>query len=606
MADFDRLIADFDRPPTKAPAPGPEEKRVLRFLDRLEDESKTVEKGIKESWDSNLAWFRGQQWMLPDRKPLFMANKLGQIIRKRGAKLVEMKPQFQTKARRQGLSNTEMVLQKTIDAGWDEYSIQMVLEQAVRHMDVYGVTFLHIPWDAAADYGEGDIVPGCLDPRFVHLDPALQNAEDLDMANYIWTSSYISTWEMQKRWPGRGLLVPTADTTGGDQDWLSSHLKKMFAAWKKGSTPPPQAIPRSELREYWFNDPATDAQTGLPLYPCGRHIIRGGSDVILTDEPNPYHDERWPIVMVDGNYDPEHPWGLPEVRALRYLQDAINRMGHLFVENSVVTGNTWVVADEDAFRPAIVERLNSIGALFLPKKRGYEVNRETPPPMPPHMMGFIAQAMAWMDELAGLSDPTAAAEGRVEVRSADQLEGIQQATEVLIRATGRRLEAGLERLGQRWIARIFQFYTHNRMLAQLGPTLEWQTFEFERQELVKEIDAAVRADAAEKARRGEVTQSLQEMYSDATKRAWRYFTFRITPGSSLASVRAARAQLHGALAERGMLSKKYVLQDLGYPNPQQEIDEAYKEKLADMAAMQGPPAAPEAAPQDMPPLRRAV
>lgn len=582
----------------RTPTPGKEERSVLKFLDSLEEESKTVEDNVKKSWQSNLSCFRGQQWMQRNRAPLFKANKIGQIIRKKQAKLTEMKPQFQVQARRAGLATTSTVLQETIEAGWDEYSMQMVLEDLAGHLLIYGAGFLHIPWDSGADYGQGDIVPSCFDPRFVHIDPAVQRAQDLDQAAYIWTSSYMSSWDIEKRWPGRGSLVsPVTDKSSGSS--VQKYLDKMFGAWKSGNFAVPEAIPRSEVREYWFNDPSL-GDDGFPLYPSGRHIIRGGSDIILDDKPNPYHDERWPFVMIDGISDPEHPWGQSEVEALRRIQDAINRIGHIFVENAILTGNTWITADQQALSPTTMQRLSNIGAVIIEKAMGRTVERHTPPPMPPHMMEFIGIAMEMMDQLAGLSDTTASAQGRVEVRSDDQLEGLQQATEVLIRAMARRVEAGLERFGQRWIARIFQFYTRDRMLSYLGPTLEWQTFEFERDKLLREIRQATLLEAKKRIEEKTAQHNFEDMYLEGTKRAWRHFTYRITPGSSLASVRAGRAQLHMSLAQQGMISRKHALRDLGFANPEEEIDAARQEAMILGAQAQGQSEA------QTPSVRRAV
>lgn len=565
-------------PPLQALEPGPAERKLLSWLDGLEDESKSVEKYLKRQWKSNLSWYRGRQWMLRDRKPKFLVNKIGQMIRKKRAKLTEMKPMIKIHARRAGLMTTEAVLQKTIDAGWDEYGMQMVLSDLASHMLVYGCGFLVMPYDGGADYGRGDMVPAAFDPRYVHVDPSISRTQDLQDASYIWTSSIMPTWKIRRNWPVRGLLVDIKDQSGkAGEDEAGERLRRLFSALPEGEVAVQEAIPRSEVREYWFQDP-TIGDDGKLKYPHGRHIIRSGN-VILTDRPNPYHDGRYPLVMIDGWDDLEHPWGTSEVLQHRRLQDAVNRIGHMFVENTILTGNTWIVADQNALAPSARRTLSDIGAIILEKAVGRTIEREPPPQMPPHMMEFIGQSLQLMDEMAGLSDPTAAAQGRMEVRSDDQLEGLQQAAEVLIRDMARRVEAGLERFGQLWISRIFQFYTRDRTLAYMGPTAEWETFEFERGKLIKEIEIAVDKEIEAKQRRNEMTQSAAKMYQEATRMAWQYFTFRIEPGSSLASVRANRAMLHMSLADRGYISKKHALRDVGFANPEQEIDEAKKEAM---------------------------
>ena len=560
-----------------APQPQGNELAMLHFLDRLEDESQAVEKNLRDNWKSNLAWYRGQQWTVTNRQPLFMANKLGEIVQRKAAKLTEMKPQLMVQARREGLMTTSNVIQKTIEAGWDEYGLQSILADLAQHMEIFGCGVLQLGYDPMADFGNGDITPGIFDPRYFHMDPAIKRAQDLDKAAYVWTSAVMSTSEIRRRWPGRGNYV-SADSGDYSENSVQARIARLFSSRGGGDGVVPEAIPRAFVKEYWFHDP-TLGQDGKPRYPGGRHVIRAG-DVILKDEPNPYFHQRWPYVLIDETPDPEHPWGRSDIQNLKRLQNAINRIGHLFVENSILTGNTWITADQNALMPTTMRRLSNIGAIIIEKMTGREVTRQEPPPMPPHMMQFVDLAMRLMDQLAGLSDTTVSSQGRAEVRSEAQLEGLQQAGETLLRATARRVEAGLERLGQRWIAAIFQFYTRDRTLAFLGPTNEWETYEFERTQLLQEVQAATRNKAVDLAAARKVRDNFDKMQADAQKQLWNQFVFKITPGSSLSSVRAARASVHGELARQGLLSATHVLRDLGFANPEEEIDKAMKEMQA--------------------------
>lgn len=560
---------------TDTPQPDAKQRELLRFLDRLDRESTQVEKATKQSWESNLSWYRGEQWLIRNRQPLFMANKIAEIGRKKAAKLTEMKPQLLVQSRREGLKTTSGVLQKTIDAGWDEYSMQMGLADLAQHLYIYGVSFLDISYDPYADGGQGDIVPAVIDPRSVHIDPAIARAQDLDRASYLWTEQVMATHEIRQRWPGIGVMVKAGDAEDHEENSVAKFTRQLFAAWRTGGPPVENAIPRSIVKTYFFRDPQIGPQ-GQLLFPDGRRIIRSG-DIILEDGPNPYWDGGWPLVMIDGSPDPEHPWGISDIQMLRRLQDAVNRIGHMFVENSILTGNTWVTYDEGALEPTIMQRLSNIGAVLIGKNRGYEVHRESPPPMPAHMMGFVETALTLMDQLAGLSDTTISSQGRAEVRSDEQLEGLQQAAEVLLRSISRRIESGLERLGQKWVSRIFQFYTRDRVLSYMGPTIEWQTFEFERNSLLEEIDKVTRMEIRELIETNTATKSAEEYILEGRKRAWRNFIFKITPGSSLASTRASRAALHATLAKQGLISGEYVLTDLGFANPKEEIDKARQE-----------------------------
>lgn len=596
-------MAEYTPPRTKVVEAGPEEKQMLKFLDTLESESIAVEKDTKSAWDSNLAWFRGQQWTTKNRRPLFLANKINEIVRRKAAKLTEMKPEIYVQARRKGLKTTATVLEETIQAGWDEYGMQMLLSDVVYNIELYGAGVLSLQYDNSLDFGRGDIVPRSMDPRYFHVDPILRQAQSIDQAAYVWSSSYVSTWDIRRRWPARGAYVGLTSPDGRAENSVKAYTRKLFGMHGSGNRAVPEAIPRSEIKEYWFQDPTLD-ESGMPLYPGGRRVIRGGSDVILEDGPNPYYDQRYPFVLIDGSLDPEHPWGMSDVSTLKRLQDAVNRVGHIFVENTLLNGNTWVTIDQNALNETTLQRLSNIGAIIVEKQHGREVHRDPPPQMPAHMMEFVEVGLALMDQLAGISDTTISSQGRAEVRSDQQLEGLQQAAEVLIRSTSRRIEAGLERLGQRWISRIFQFYTQDRVLSYMGPTMEWKTYEFETDELVREIFEATKREAARKARdkNTPVIEDFDSMYARALRQASSDFIYRITPGSSLASTRAARAALSRNLAQEGLLSRTRALRDLGYTNPEEEIEKARQEALA-LGGLGGPE---DSGQSKQTPIRRAM
>jgi hypothetical protein len=234
------------------------------------------------------------------------------------------------------------------------------------------------------------------------------------------------------------------------------------------------------------------------------------------------------------------------------------------------------MADNDALSPTDINNLKNIGAIVLTKRFGRTIERQAPPPMPPHILDFVRMALGLMDQLAGLSDSPVQGQGRVELRSGAQLEGLQHATEDLIRALARRQESFLNRVGQRWISRIFQFYTSDRILSMLGPGPDWVNFEFERQELIKEIQQQASSELPKGASIDDRVQATRE----AIRRSWKDFKFKTLPGSNLASVRAERASLMRSLANDGFVSGTRVLEELGIANPKEEMDKAQQEALA--------------------------
>lgn len=557
----------------KVPPPSTEELQLLRFLDGLDSEATEYQKALVEQWNMAISLFKGHIWPEGAKAPFFLANVLTPLIDKQTSLFSDAKPIIRVMARRAGLKTTETVLQKTLMAGWDEYGLNTVMDEVGYSLNLFSAAFLSNTWDPMAAFAQGDLCIEAADPRMIRFDPMVTRARDMWRGQYVIQDSIVPLWQVWRMFPGRGQLVMpnaalkstlanaqrTSSTRGGLKAFLQS-----FSPASKQAQAAAGAVPRVHLRHYWFHDP-TIKNDGTPLYPAGRSVMRDGEgSIILDDRANPYWDGGWPIVMCDSHYDPDSPWGRVEILAYQRLQEAINRIGHLFVENTILSGNVWVTADSDALEPSLLQKLSNLGAIVIRKRFGRTVERNEPPQMPPHFLDFIRMAMTMIEELSGLSDTTVSGRGRVELRSGEQLEGLQAAAQTLIRSLSRRVEGFLERLGALWVSRLFQFYTGDRMLTFLGPGTEWMTYQFERRQLLEEVLQGIK-------------DSSEGSILAAIRKAHQAFLFRVVPGSSLATVRMARAKTMADLAERGMVSRVKVLEELGFPNPEEEIERAMKE-----------------------------
>ena len=152
-----------------------------------------------------------------------------------------------------------------------------------------------------------------------------------------------------------------------------------------------------------------------------------------------------------------------------------------------------------------------------------------------------------------------------------------------------RSENYLQRIGQKWISRIFQFYTADRLLPFLGPGAEFQTFTFEREMLMRDIVAQAQRQVQEKVSRGETMDQdeLSHVITQRTQVAFRDFRFKISPGSSLASTKLQRAMLFAQFAMNGILPREKVLEEVGFANPKELIEQAMRE--AQVLGMPNPP-----------------
>lgn len=544
---------------------------LLKFLDALEDEGRAAREYSAKHWDESIRQLRGDQWRMA-RNPHFTMNIIRNQVERKVSALTEVKPTLKVSPTKQGLDNAAQIMNQSIKALWDMQQVDQTLHRLCVSAMTLGSGFLTTYWDPAANNYTGEIMIRMIDPRKVIIDPGVTEAEHLKYAAYVMTESFDTLNNIRMRYPGRGLLVKPdkkyssqlharhQQAGRGGAGILSAVMRSMPTVFRNNPVKE-GPIARAEIREYWVSDPQL-GQDGQPAFPTGRHIIRSG-DVILRDEVNPFWDGMWPIDMMDWNMDFDSPWGLGEVQELRRIQEAFNRIGDGLVRNSLLSNNVKVIADMDALEPDKWDELTNEGGIVIKKRPGREITYDFPREMPQYLFQLMTTLINFAEMSTGNLDVSGQAKGGQggNVISASALEGIQAQSQLLIRAVARRLEGLLERIGQKLISRILQFYTHDRVLHLLGPTREWISYTFERNKVFLDDQGQQRKPL-----------DVQRMFND--------FKFLVVPGSSLATTRVQRTMM--ALNLKNALqivpSIKTILReaDLG-PDPEEMIEEGIKE-----------------------------
>ena len=573
-------------PGPTAPASGTvgrQEIDILSFLDKMDEESKVAHDDIiADNYEEFLGQYSGErQWGSKEDTGKYRTNIIKAILRRKVALVTESKPGIRVLERRAGLLNTAAIMQKLITAQWDEHSIDMQLEKGELQRRVLGATFFKVAWDKHAENGRGNLLFKCIDPRCVSIDPAIEDSADLDHAQYVITKSVMALHKVMLDFPGRGQLVrPDERISAFDNEEPSlggrimgpvrAAIRQAYRGRKRLDD---GSVPRAFIRDYQFCD--YSLENGERKYPFGRHIIRGGDDVILYDEPNPYFDGGWDLVMIDGVMDLDHPWGQSEVEDLRPIQESMNRIGSQFVDNVIIGGGVRIVMDQGSMSPDDETKLSNLPGLIIRKLQGRQVDFQAPAEMPAHYLAFPQQALQMANFLAGLDDGTLQTKGRVEQRSGAQLEGLQSAAQVLVRSDARRLEAGLERIGAKLISRNFQYMTDDRILISLGENNEFHSFQFERQKLTQELLDLASKEVAEKYKDIPPPEgAIEEAMTNWLRNAWKELKFKITPSSTLAATKLQRAQMLGGLVDKGYVPITDLLREVGYENAEEVIKKA--------------------------------
>ena len=603
--------------------PDTEPKALLNHLDSVDAEAESATKEKRAQWDRSIKWF--DEGIVDDTTtaPNFRVNLINPLMRRISALLTEMKPKLDVHPAKSGLTKTAEVLRATIDANWDEQNVNMALNEIVLKSLVLSSSFAYIGWDSQANYGLGNIavVPG--DPRDYLVDPAVRYGHDLDNAQYIRTRSVVPMPTAQRLFPDvADELKPcgkiqTTDKpgsgvrTGAVRGAIQSSLQKLGLGAGTQT-----ALPRVELYEYYLADPAV-SEDGDPLYPNGRVVIRANDDVICRDGPNIYYDGRWPFEWLENEPDLNSAWGRDEIDAIRHISLAFNKLGNTATTQTLLNAIPFMVADKNTLDEQAINVLRQMGFYVLEATAGRRVERQAAAVQIATILQFMQYLQGLGDNLLGLMDSggnLGTSKGRAEVRSAPMLEGLQQAGQVLIRAKARRLEAFMSRLGMKWISRIFQFYTVDRLMTFVGSDGTWQPYEFERQKLQAEIlQLALARITAERSDRSEDNPAMPELGVDgvsaltmnrnvvplpvlgqdeilaAIKGAWRDFRFHVEPYSSLSSNRIMRSQLYEKLANEARIPSRFYLNEVGIKDPSGMQQEAIAEQQARMAAGVQPP-----------------
>lgn len=578
-------------------------KDQISAIQRMRDEGTKWRNQWGANWDRNVAIVRGDLWPDKAAKPQFLANLISPAVRRKAGLLVESKPGIDIRPRKSGLQATADVLKKTATAILDEQNAQSIWETLSYFLAAFGCGFVKVTYDPHADFGLGSIVIRPVDPRLMCVDPNFTQAVDLWDCSYMIESCLVDWAWVRKRFPRTSKdIVPNADVALETNEthqlsWYDRQLDRL----KKLANKTDAAVPRVMLQQAWVKDMREDEDGNL-IYPGGRRIFITSDDVILnpSDDPdddiygqaNPHWDGLWPYVMLDNEPDLDHPFGHPEAEALRKMNEAFNAVGHNVVK-TLVKNIGWVIADRGAIETETLQDLKDLEEMVIESAPGRKVDRVPPPQPTTTNIQFMTLIQALIDVYSGLSDGGAAAggKGRSEVRSGTQLEGLQQAGQVLIRAQARRFEMCIERVGTLLNSRIFQYMTDDRILVYVDDG-QVKTFDFQKQQLTQEIKRL--AEQEEETRAQDEMQDrlaegmtleesivqpevTPEKIAQKTRGAWKLFRFKVLPFSTLASTKVQRAAILEQLAEQMAIPQSMVVQEAGFENWQELLQEALQE-----------------------------
>lgn len=603
----------------------------IKWLEQIHLSARTYKERWTRSWSKSAEVYRGDNWdSKKEGNPFFKTNLARAKLDRKAAKLTASKPIFGVTPHRSGMSNSARVLQRTIAALWDSLDLQMRIEQLSGFVRPFGCGFFKTVWDPRARNGLGDLVVAEIDPRCVDIDPYTLRSYDLDRSLVVIHETSMPWSWLKANFPDHADEVdehasppPSIQDrslgekirTGGGAGELQTPWGRYISGVRGSGGKLQSPIPYVQVREFWYADP--QERDGEPVYPNGRvtYLVGEGKKAVIVNpeeevSQNPFYDGMWPFDMYDARADIDHPWGSSQVEDIRRLEEAINRSGHTALR-TLLKNVHRIVADSGALAPDYLKRLADFGDIVINKMRGMDVQVIPAMNAIPDSVSMMQFILSLMDMQIGLGgDSPISGRGRVELRSPDLLYGLQQVQDDIINLEARRLESFLERVGQKMISRIFQFYRSDRFIPYINAK-GLQSYLFEVKQLREEVQKiafeAVSAHLVDEQEGNEgerkkkkVTnfESVKTAMTAALKGAHKEFDFKIVPLSSLATTRQARAKAMAEFAMQGAIPMSMVLEEFGFDNAddlqQEAIDE--KVKIGQMYAAAGlePPQPPGA------------
>jgi len=564
------------------------------MLTLLDEECETQRSKLVSRAKDNLEIVRGPgQWKMK-RNPYFLYNVIEKNIEAKVSKLAETKPTIRVMPDRPGVEESCNVIQTCVEAIWDNRHMESRIERLGYFGAIMGAGFAGTPFNRELNNGDGDIDFVARDPRSVGFDTAIVDSTDIDGGEFVEIQDVMPLDIIQNTFPGRGGLVTRDDRLSVFEEPGKTPLgaiKTAIQRWTGGvqGATKGSAIPRCMVKEFWIKDrrsscdnagqfPIIEGLTSYALdgkpFPGGRRILTSMGDggmIILKDEYNPYWDGAPPTDMLSWRVDLESAWGPDEVQRMKRVQEAINRIGDAYTKNMILNSVERMVVDKGALDKDELDKLSNEAAQIIYKNPGREFKHDVPPPLPPETLPFINRLIELSEVICGTAD--SALQKRVpSIVTGPAVEGLQLAVETAQRAVARRLEDFLQRVGQKLISRIFQYYTTDRLLHYVGPTQEWTQFMFERSKILVSKDHKT---GITKLRNPE---DIRKAYMD--------FKFKVEPGSSLAVARAQRSMMKFQFAQQGWLPPWEAMKELGIDNAQEKYELAQKEIQA--GRMQAP------------------
>lgn len=533
-----------------------EEQTLLAHLGKLYDEGAKARDKWSRNWKHSIDVIRGKMW--PDKRPKYkidaVMNFLGQIVEKKTALLTDSRPSFDIVSRKKGLDDVCAILKKVNEGIDEERSWEQKLTEFVMLEQHFGVAYTNTCFDSSLDWGRGDIDIVVLDPRTCVFDPFVMKTYNLNNGEYFCLEALRPTEYLKDKYPKRADDIKADFGTSAQvkEDSIFAKLRQLFSGQTGTETGITSVIPRSFIRDYWVRDRVTKKDKEL-VYPNWREILVAGG-CIVEDGGNRYLDGNLPFDAMEWDFNVDSAYGFNEIGKLEMPQVMFNKVLATIIENAILMGNGIWIGDQNALPEKDWDKLSNEPGSYVRVRQGANLRRESGPSLPTYVPNVLSHLLVGLEKLSSITEVT---EGRKpgQVTSGAAIESLQIAASTAIRLKARQLESLQQRIGQKRISRIFQYYTEDRMFNLLGDDGKFQQYVWERQKIREALDRE----------KIDITKAFQD------------FRYKVVPSSSLAITKWQKGLVAMQLLQAGVIDGAEVLKTIEWPN-WEEVYERTKER----------------------------
>ena len=459
------------------------EAKLCEWLDGLFTEASQARKtdAKEDMWDDWNSGFWGEQWKspMPSYKPPIVVNELKTLILTEVSDITDDPPKiFVTKDPIKG--DRDKDAEEFMRAFWIKEQVDLQVMLAFLDSMIIPAGFLTCVWDPTRDFGKGNIVVSCRDPKSVYPDP---DAVDDESWRYCFFEDFEDVVYIRKRWPIHGERVePDSAYSSGIVDAKerrgSSGKYSGPMSGMDGSEGTEFSKGRARILTLFIEDDETEDTTEeyeeegekklrvveRKKYPNGRMIQKAGN-VILYDGPTIYSDRLVPCIRIIAQPSPHMFWP-PEspLSGVLEVTRAANKMDSMVVENGIRLNVGERITDDSSIDPKTEAAIPGSTRRIRP---GSKYDIKYPPPMPADMINGGERFRGFTAKVLGFT-PARIGSGTKGNVSAELTETEISQTMGLSRLRARLLHNSMQKLVSMMFARMAQFYTTDRMIPNIS------------------------------------------------------------------------------------------------------------------------------------------